>query len=154
MHGAQPPFSIVSAGTEGATPHINLTGWLGGGVAGDAVRVMLTAVMVTVAGRLCWPPAFWATIVYVAVAGTGIGMPLEFEVGRGPASSGSARGSAGEKLTEVASVVAQVNVVDAPATTVVGLALNCVICGTAGWATLTDTVWGGVLPPGPVATAV
>jgi hypothetical protein len=78
--------------------------------------------------------------VYVVVVGTGIGMPLGFEVGKGPASSGSARGSAGEKLTEVASLVSQVNVVDAPATTVVGVALNCVICGTTGWATFTDTV--------------
>ena len=67
---------------------------------------------------------------YVAVVGTGIGMPVGFEVGNGPDSCGSAWGSAGEKVTEVALLVSQVNVVDAPATTVVGLALNWVICGT------------------------
>jgi hypothetical protein len=48
-------------------------------------------------------------------------------------------GSAGEMVTEVALVVAQVNVEDAFATTSAGLAVNCVISG-APWATVTDTV--------------
>jgi hypothetical protein len=66
-------------------------------------------------------------------------MPVGFEAGKDPASLGSACGSAGEMDTEVALVVAQVNVEDAPATRIVGLALNCVISG-APWATVTDTV--------------
>jgi hypothetical protein len=77
-------------------------------------------------------------MVYVTVAGTGIGIPVGLEGGRGPDSSESAWGSAGEKTTEVALLVSQVNVEDAPATTAVGFALNSVICGTPA-VTATDT---------------
>jgi hypothetical protein len=78
-------------------------------------------------------------MVYVTVAGTGIGVPVGFEVGKGAASSGSPWVIAGEKTTESALRVSHVKVVDAPATTVVGLAPNCVICGTPSL-TVTDTV--------------
>jgi len=73
------------------------------------------------------------------------------EVGSGPESSGW--GTSGVMVTEVASVVAQVIVVLWPPPMMVGEAVNWVICGGAGGATVTVTVCGLLLPPFPVATA-
>jgi hypothetical protein len=60
------------------------------------------------------------------------GTVAEPETGRLPESSPSV--NAGVKITEVALVVAQVNVVVWPALTDVGLAVSDVICGGGGGA--------------------
>jgi hypothetical protein len=60
----------------------------------------------------------------------------------------------GVMVTAVAFAVAHVMVVLWPPLTVVGLAVNCVICGAAFCATCTVAVCGELLPPAPVATAV
>lgn len=79
------------------------------------------------------------------------GTTAEPESGVGP-SSGLV--TAGVMFTVVASVVAHVIVVVWPPPTVVGAALNCVICGGAGGWTCTVTVCGWLSPPFPLATAV
>jgi NAD(P)H-hydrate repair Nnr-like enzyme with NAD(P)H-hydrate epimerase domain len=83
-----------------------------------------------------------------------IGVIDEPEVGSPFASSGI--GTAGVMVTDVAFVVAHVRVDVCPAPTVVGVAVNWVICGTGGGggdATCTATVCGELVPPVPVATA-
>ena len=57
-------------------------------------------------------------------------------------------------VTEVELVVCQLKVTLWPDPIDVGLAVNCVICGGAGGATVTFAVCGELVPPGPVATAV
>jgi hypothetical protein len=74
------------------------------------------------------------------------------DVGKGPLSSGC--GTGGVIVTEVALAVAQVMVVVWPPLTVVGLAVNCVICGRTFCATCTVAVCGELFPPAPIATAV
>jgi len=119
-------------------------------VVGVAVRVRINGtVTVTVCGPAvpAGPVAVSEKVVVVAT-----GVVTEPEVGRAPDSSVSVMDGVTE--TEVAFVVVQVSVVDWPALTEVGLAVNCVICGGAGAATVTFAVCGELVPPGPVATAV
>lgn len=65
----------------------------------------------------------------------------------------SSPGVAGEMVTDVAFVVCHASVVNAPATTLVGVAVNVVIVGFTGAATVIVTVAVAV-PPEPVAVAV
>ena len=56
-------------------------------------------------------------------------------------------------VTVVAFVACQLRVMLCPEVIDVGLAVNCVTCGTTGCVTFTVAVCGAVLPPPPVATA-
>ena len=117
---------------------------------GVAVRVSTKGtVTVTVCG-LEVPAGPVAVSEKVVVVVTGV--VTEPEVGRVPESSLSEMDGVTE--TEVALVVVHVSVVDWPALTEVGFAVNCVICGGAAAATVTFAVCGELVPPGPVATAV
>jgi hypothetical protein len=119
-------------------------------VVGVAVRVSTNGtVTVTVCGPAV-PAGPVAVSEKVVVVVTGV--LTEPEVGRTPDSSVSEMDGVTE--TEVALVVVQVSVVDWPALTEVGLAVNCVICGGAAGPTVTFAVCGELEPPGPVATAV
>ncbi len=57
-------------------------------------------------------------------------------------------------VMDVALVVIQLKTVGCPVVTDVGVAVNCVTCGTAPCPTCTVAVCGALLPPVPVATAV
>jgi hypothetical protein len=119
-------------------------------VVGVALKVSMNGtVTVTVCG-LEVPAGPVAVREKVVVVATGV--ETEPETGRVPESS--VREMEGVTETEVAFVVVQVSVVDWPALTEVGLAVNSVICGGAGGATVTFAVCGELVPPGPVATAV
>ena len=119
-------------------------------VFGVAVRVSTNGtVTVTICGPAvpAGPVAVSEKVVVVAT-----GVVTDPEVGSAPESSLSEMDGVTE--TDVALVVVHVRVVDWPALTEVGLAVNCVICGGAGGVTVTFAVWGELVPPGPVATAV
>jgi hypothetical protein len=117
----------------------------------DAVKLSVNGtVTVTVCGPVVPPgPDAVSENVVVAVSGA----TDEPEAGSPVESSGI--GTAGAIVTAVAFVVVQVSVVVCPPPTVVGLAVNCVICGAGGGVcvTCTVTVRGELLPPGPIATA-
>jgi len=119
-------------------------------VVGVAVRVSMNGTVTVTNCGPAVPAGPVAVSEKVVVVATGV--VTEPEVGRAPDSSLSEMDGVTE--TEVALVVAHVSVVDWPALTEVGVAVNCVICGGAGGVTVTFAVCGELVPPGPVATAV
>ena len=118
----------------------------------EAVKLNVNGTLtVTIWGPVV-PPGPVAVSENVVIAVSGV--TDEPEVGSPLESSGI--GTAGVIVTAVALVVTQVRVVVWPPPTVVGLAVNWVICGGVGGGggvTCTVTVCGELLPPTPVATA-
>lgn len=117
-------------------------------VVGEALKVnVIGTVTVTVCGPAVPPgPVAVREKVVVVVTGT----TAEPEVAR-PVPS---EVTDGVIVTDVAFVVAQVRVVVWPELTVVGFAVNEVICGGTVCVIVTVAVAGVLLPPAPVATAV
>jgi hypothetical protein len=130
------------------TCQVSVAGWPEVIVLGEAVKLSVNGTS-TVRFLVELPPGPEAVMVKTVVVFTGT--TEDPEVGKELVPSLS--GTGGAIVTDVALVVAQLIVVVRPPFTAGGFAVNDVICGCTGRATCTLVFCGGLLPPGPVATA-
>jgi hypothetical protein len=126
VQGPHTPLSIESAvGVPPVTCQLSVTVVPAVIVLGDALRLSVKGTVTAVVLGTAVPPGPEALMVNVVVDSTGT--MEDPEVGNEPVSS--LCGTDGVMVTDVALVVVQLIVVVCPPFTVVGLAVNAVICG-------------------------